>query len=121
MQRSPDWLPPTTDGAGRGELLRRSFESRLERRRLEDDADWAAVRAVESLARASSAELDELRDLSALPGADALRAYVRLSPDTQAAAAAVLALSDDACALVARALDLPPDAAERLRALLGSR
>jgi hypothetical protein len=84
-------LPRAEEGDGRGELLRRSFEDRLERR---EEVGPASV-AVERLDRLAAAELEYRAALAAvadLPEGlrSVLAQVLALPPDVQGALAALL-------------------------------
>ncbi len=91
MSTSADWLPRAVEGNGRGDLLRRSFADRLERRETADTG--ASVEA--SLERLRAAEVER-----------------------QAALAAIGELSGETRALLATVLSLPADVQISLSALL---
>jgi hypothetical protein len=88
-----DWLPRANGGGtGQGELLRRSFEDRLERR---DDEEEAASLALERLDRLQVAErewMDALAAIADLPDEmrDVIAQTLALSPEVQEALAALL-------------------------------
>jgi hypothetical protein len=81
--RTTGWLPRAGDGNGKGELLRRSFEHRQERR---DDGEKAASLALERLDRLQIAERERL---------EALAAIAELPEEMRAAIAQLLGLSPE--------------------------
>ncbi len=87
---SAHWLPRADSDNGRGDLLRRSFEDRLERR---EDATGDVL----------AARLERLR-LAELERRAALAAFADLPQDVRAILAGVLALPADAQAALAALL-----------------
>jgi hypothetical protein len=90
--RTTDWLPRAGGGNGRGELLRRSFEDRLE---LRDDEEEAASLALERLDRLQIAERQRLEALAAIAELpeemrDVIAQALGLSPEVQNALTTLL-------------------------------